>query len=266
MLPIRDDNPSVLTPVTTIALITLNVIAWLRLQGMGLEPALSESVCRFAVVPGDILGTLPPGTQFPVGLETACQIGSEAAYYTMFTSMFMHGGWLHLIGNMWFLWIFGNNVEDAMGHVRFALFYLLCGLGATALQLALTQDAAIPMVGASGAIGGVMGAYVLLYPRVQVHLLIVFGFFVTTVAVPAILMLGYWFLLQLFGGFASVAGQGGVAFWAHVGGFVAGVVLIFVFRKQELLERHPYYGWRKPSPHRHWQRLRRQDKEWRDWS
>lgn len=256
MFPIRDDNPSILTPYTTICLILLNSIAWIALQGMGAEPALSGSICRFGLVPGDLLGTLPAGTRFAVGPGTSCVIAPGNGVITLLTSMFMHGGWLHIIGNMWFLWIFGNNVEDSMGHGRFLVFYLLCGLAAAGLQILLTNNPAVPMVGASGAIGGVMGAYILLYPRVHVHLLIFLGFFVTTVAVPAVFMLGYWFLLQLFGGFASAASQGGgVAFWAHVGGFVAGALLVLLFRNKQLLRRHPYHGWKKRSPHRNWRRI-----------
>ena len=134
MFPLRDDNPSILTPFSTVSLIVLNCLAWILLQGMGSEPALSTSVCRFALVPGDLLGTLPPGSSFPVGPDRVCQISSSQAWYTLFSSMFMHGGWLHLIGNMWFLWIFGNNVEDAMGHPRFAAFYFVCGIAAVMAQ------------------------------------------------------------------------------------------------------------------------------------
>jgi len=263
MFPIRDDNPSVLTPYTTIILITLNGIAWLLLQGLGTEPALSSSVCRFALVPGDLLGTMAPGSNFPVGPQAICQTGTSPAWYTLFSSMFMHGSWLHLLGNMWFLWIFGNNVEDAMGHGRFILFYLLCGLAAAALQLMFTSNPEIPMVGASGAIGGVMGAFILLYPRVQVHMLVILGFFVTTIAVPAVLMLGYWFLLQLLGGFTSVTSQGGgVAFWAHIGGFVAGAGLVYAFRNPRLMAKHPFHGWKSRSPHQHWQRVSRRKGRW----
>jgi membrane associated rhomboid family serine protease len=153
--------------------------------------------------------------------------------------MFLHGGWLHLIGNMWFLWVFGNNVEDSMGHLRYVAFYLLCGLGAAAVQSFLDPASPIPMVGASGAISGVMGAYVLLYPRVQVHMLVVLVVFITRIRVPAFLMLGYWFLLQLLGGAAPAGSEGGgVAFWAHVGGFLAGAALIPLFRDRELVARH----------------------------
>jgi membrane associated rhomboid family serine protease len=171
--------------------------------------------------------------------------------------MFMHGGWFHLIGNMWFLWIFGNNVEDSMGHLRFAVFYLLCGLAAAAGQILADPDSVVPMVGASGAIGGVMGAYIVLFPRVNVHMLLILGFFVTTIAVPAVFMLGYWLLLQLVGGFFAIGAEsGGTAFWAHVGGFTAGTVLVFLFRNPALLRRHPYYGWKQRSaPGRSWRRV-----------
>ena len=153
--------------------------------------------------------------------------------------MFLHGGWFHLIGNMWFLWVFGDNVEDSMGAARFAVFYLLCGFAALAAQAVRTRRARIPMVGASGAIGGVMGAYARLYPRAPVHLLLVFFVFVQRTVVPAFLMLGYWFLLQILGGIPALAAEaGGVAFWAHVGGFVAGVVLVSVFTKPERVEAH----------------------------
>jgi membrane associated rhomboid family serine protease len=169
----------------------------------------------------------------------------------------MHGSWFHIISNMWFLWIFGNNVEDSMGHLRFVLFYLLCGVAAALLQIFSNPASAVPMVGASGAIGGIMGAYVLLFPRVHVHLLIFLGFFVTTIAVPAFLMLGYWFILQLIGGFGAAGGEGGVAFWAHVGGFVAGALLVLLFRNKRLLAKHPYHGWHSRSPTRSWRKIGR---------
>jgi membrane associated rhomboid family serine protease len=151
--------------------------------------------------------------------------------------MFLHGGWFHLIGNMWFLWVFGNNVEDSMGRVRYLVFYLLCGLAAAASQTLVNPGSAIPMVGASGAISGVMGAYIVLYPRVRVHMLVFLGIFITRIVVPAYLMLGYWFLLQIIGG-GLASGEGGVAFWAHAGGFVTGALLIYVFRDPELVTRH----------------------------
>ena len=178
MFPIRDDNPHFLTPYATYGIIALNAVAWIVLQGMGTEPLLANTVCRLGLIPGELLQSVPIGTRFQAGPQTVCVIGDTSAWYTTITSMFMHGGWFHVIGNMWFLWIFGNNVEDAMGHSRFVVFYLLCGLAAAALQIATNPESAVPMVGASGAIGGVMGAYILLYPRVNVHMLFFFGFFV----------------------------------------------------------------------------------------
>jgi len=258
VFPIRDDNPHFLTPIVTYGLIAANVLAWVLLQGLGVEPQLSVSVCRLGLIPGELLQTAV-GARFPIDENTVCIVGDESAWYTLLTSMFMHGGWMHLIGNMWFLWIFGNNVEDAMGHLRFVVFYLLCGIAAALLQAAFDAASVIPMVGASGAIGGVMGAYVMMYPRVHVHLFVFLGFYATTMAVPAYFMLGYWFLLQVLSGTMAVGAQGGgVAFWAHVGGFVAGVLLCFVFRNREMLARHPYYGWRqKSSPTQNWHRVRR---------
>jgi membrane associated rhomboid family serine protease len=165
-------------------------------------------------------------------------IGAERTWFAPLTSMFLHGGWFHLIGNMWFLWVFGNNVEDSMGHVRFLAFYLLCGVAAAATQTFMNPSSPIPMVGASGAISGVMGAYIVLYPRVRVHMLVFLGIFITRIVVPAYLMLGYWFVLQLLGGGLASEEGGGVAFWAHAGGFLAGAILIHVFRDPELVEKH----------------------------
>ena len=258
MFPIRDDNPHFLVPYVTFGIIALNVLAWVFAQGMGTEPALSKSVCLLGLTPGELLNTLPAGTRFQVGPNTYCVLTGSSSFHTLVTSMFMHGGWMHIIGNMWFLWIFGNNVEDSMGHVRFALFYVLCGLVAAAGQILSNPDAAVPMVGASGAIGGVMGAYIVLYPRVHVHMLVFLGFFITTFAVPAVFMLGYWFLLQLIGGVGAIGARGGgTAFWAHVGGFVAGALLVWIFKNPELLNRHPYHGWnQKESPTQTWRRIR----------
>ena len=256
MFPLRDDNPHFLTPIVTYALIAANVLAWALLQGFGTEPALSRSVCELGLTPGELLQTAAAGARVPVSETAVCIVTDMPSWFTPLTSMFMHGSWMHLIGNMWFLWIFGNNVEDSMGHARFVVFYLLCGFAAAAAQTLADPDSIIPMVGASGAIGGVMGAYVVLYPRVKVHMLVFLGFFVTTIAVPAVFMLGYWFALQLLSGALSSAVEGGVAFWAHVGGFVAGAVLVLLFRNPRLLERHPYYGMQRASPTRSWRRTR----------
>jgi membrane associated rhomboid family serine protease len=258
MIPIRDDNPQFLTPVGTYAIIVLNALVWVFVQGFGSTLPLVQSICSFGLVPARLLQALPAGATVPLGEGLVCQL-SGPAWYTAITSMFMHGGWMHIIGNMWFLWLFGNNVEDAMGTARFIIFYLVCGLAAAGLQVAMSPDSIVPMVGASGAIGGVMGAYIVLYPRVNVHMLIFLGFFVTTVAVPAVFMLAYWLLIQLISGVFSLgAERGGVAFWAHVGGFAGGMALIFLFRDQTLLARHPYYGWGQArSPTKSWHRINR---------
>ncbi len=250
MFPIRDDNPHFLTPLVTWSIIGLNVAAWVFVQGLGTDPALGTSICNLGLIPGEVLQTVQPGTSFPISQTLLCIVDPEPNWLTPVTSMFLHGGWFHILGNMWFLWIFGNNVEDSMGHGRFVVFYLLCGLAAAFAQVISSPASPVPMVGASGAIGGVMGAYVVLYPRVHVTLLIVLGFYVTTVVVPASFMLGYWFLIQLVGGAFAPAEGGGVAFWAHVGGFAAGAALVFLFRNPKLVARHPYYGMRHPGPQR----------------
>jgi membrane associated rhomboid family serine protease len=239
MFPYRDDNPTLSTPVVTVVLILANTLVWILYQGMGAEPNLSKSVCELGLIPGELLGRVAEGTTVRLSPTAVCVLGGEPHWYTPLTSMFMHGGWLHLIGNMWFLWLFGNNVEDSMGRARYLVFYLLAGFAAAFLQTFINPSSIVPMVGASGAISGVMGAYVVLYPRVSVHMLIFLGIFVTRIVVPAYLMLGYWFLLQLLGGLPGLGMEGGgVAFFAHVGGFLAGVGLIYVFKDDQLVAQH----------------------------
>jgi membrane associated rhomboid family serine protease len=244
MFPLSDDNPHFLAPITTCVLITLNVLAWIFVQRLGSDSGLGASICALGLVPGELLRTLAPGTRLEIVPGTYCVLSASANWFTPVTHMFLHGGWLHLIGNMWFLWIFGGNVEDSMGHGRFIAFYLLCGLVAAATQIYVNPRSEIPMVGASGAIGGVMGAYILLYPWVQVKMLLFFGFFWKTFTMSAVWMLGYWFVVQLVGGVGAIGARGGgVAFWAHVGGFAAGALLVLLFRDPELVARHPNYGW-----------------------
>jgi membrane associated rhomboid family serine protease len=233
LFPISDDNPRVRFPLATVAIIVLNALVWVGMQGLGQDQALAASLCHYALIPGELLGHASAGTTLPVGHGLVCELPGTPRPITIFTSMFMHGGWFHIIGNMWFLWVFGDNVEDEMGSIRFSLFYLLCGLAAAVSQMVVNPTSLIPMVGASGAIGGVMGAYALLFPRVRVRLLVILGVYVTTFAVPAIYMLGYWFLLQLVQGFVTIGtDEGGVAFWAHMGGFAAGLGLVWVFRRR----------------------------------
>lgn len=241
MIPIRDDNPQVAMPIATYTLIALNVAAWFLLQGFGGESTLNASVCDFGLIPGDIFSD--------AGGRRYCR--DEGQVTGLLTHMFMHGSWMHIIGNMWFLWIFGDNVEDSMGSVRFALFYLFAGFAAAAAQIFSGPSSLVPMVGASGAIGGVMGAYIVLYPRVKVHMLV----FIMVFRVPAIAMLGYWMVMQILGGVSSIGvSGGGTAFWAHVGGFAAGAALVLIFKDEELLITHPYHGWRqKEDPANIWQ-------------
>ena len=241
MFPIKDDNPQLQTPFVTYGIICLNLLVWSTLQGLGSYPMLGQSVCQFGLIPADLFNNFTYDTsQWP------CPPDQGVGWAGFISSMFMHGSWMHLLGNLWFLWVFGDNVEDAMGHKRFALFYLLCGLAAASTQVVANTLSAIPMVGASGAIGGVMGAYIMLYPRVKVHMLFVMVIFITTIRVPAALMLAYWAFVQFAGGLSSLGSTGGgVAFWAHIGGFIAGAILVFAFKDQQLLTRHPYYGWRE---------------------
>jgi membrane associated rhomboid family serine protease len=245
MFPYRDENMTQRPAIVTMAVIAANVGAWLLLQGAGQTLPLLASVCNFGLIPGELTGLLPPGTSFPLGEGLACVTDPGMQSANLITSMFMHGSWMHLIGNMWFLWIFGNNIEDSMGGTRFLVFYVLCGLGAALLQVFVSPASGVPMVGASGAISGVMGAYLILFPHVRVFAMVPLGFMMTSIALPAWSMLAYWFFLQFIGGVADFSGEGGgVAFWAHVGGFVAGVVLIKLFVRRDYLAEHNAHHWR----------------------
>jgi rhomboid family protein len=212
MIPLRDVIPSRTTPYITITIITLNALAWLY------EVSLPEDLLnRFLFVYGVVPAAFAPAT--------------------LITSMFLHGSWWHVIGNMWYLWIFGDNVEDRVGHGRFIVFYLLCGIVAALGQVAMDPTSRLPTIGASGAIAGVMGAYFVLYPQSRVLTLIPW-IFIQVVEMPAIVLLGFWFLMQLFSAgavavTAATHGSGGVAFAAHVVGFVTGMVGVFAFRKRE---------------------------------
>lgn len=230
MFPLRDDNPTLRRSVVTFLIVIINALVWVVVQGLGTDPTLVRSVCSYGLIPGELLGSVPEGTRIPLGHSLSYVIGGTPHWLTLVTHMFMHGGWFHIIGNMWFLWVFGDNVEDAMGRIRFVFFYLLCGLAAAGAQMLSSPSSPVPMVGASGAIGGVMGAYAVLYPQAGVHVLLFLGIFIQRVILPAWLMLGYWFLLQFLGALPSVAGSGGgVAFWAHIGGFGAGILLLPLF-------------------------------------
>ncbi|HEX6212416.1 MAG TPA: rhomboid family intramembrane serine protease [Methylomirabilota bacterium] len=246
MIPYHDENDTQRTAYVTLVFIALCVFAWIFVQGAGGEVALATSVCNLGLIPGELTGMVPPGASFPLTDRLVCVVDPGRQATNVVTSMFLHGSWMHLIGNMWFLWLFGNNVEDSMTRPRFLAFYLLCGLAAALLQVVFQPDSIVPMVGASGAISGVMGAYLVLYPRVRVFTMVPLGFFLTSVALPAWVMLIYWMFLQLVGGLTSIGGgeEGGVAFWAHVGGFVAGVVLVKLFSRPDHVVAHQSQHWR----------------------
>ena len=221
MLPFRDHNPSHSFPLVTILLIVLNVTVFVYMVLLQISDSelLHTFIKQAAAIPYQLTTgkDLPPPSLQPV-------------YLTIFTAMFMHGGWLHLGGNMLYLWIFGNNIEDNMGSARFLLFYLLCGVIATLVHVASEPFSKIPSLGASGAIAGVLGAYLVRFPRAQVDTCLFF-IFITVIRLPAFIVLAGWFLLQFLQGIASLSGAsgGGVAFWAHIGGFLAGMVLVLVF-------------------------------------
>jgi membrane associated rhomboid family serine protease len=246
MFPYHDENETQRPPYITMALIALNVVAWLFVQGAGATVPLATSVCNLGLIPAELTASLPPGARFPMGGRLVCVTDPGRQTIHLLTSMFLHGSWMHLLGNMWFLWLFGNNIEDAMTRPRYVAFYLLSGLSAALAQVAADPASAVPMVGASGAISGVMGAYLVLFPRVKVFTLVPLGFYATSVALPAWAMLIYWAFLQMVGGVTSIFDEqtGGVAFWAHLGGFLAGVVLVKVFERRDRLTAHKSHHWR----------------------
>ena len=246
MLPYHDENQTERPAYVTVALIALNVFAWLFLQGAGSEQALLSSVCNLGLIAGELTMSVPVGAGFEMGDNLVCLTDPGPQIAHVFTSMFLHGSWMHLLGNMWFLWLFGNNIEDSMTRGRFLAFYLLCGIAAALLQVATDPASVVPMVGASGAISGIMGAYLVLYPRVRVFTFVPLGFMMTSVALPAWVMLLYWAGIQFLSGVMTTGGEstGGVAFWAHIGGFVAGVVLVKLFARRDRLEAHQHAHWR----------------------
>lgn len=221
MIPLRDDNPASSRPLVTYVIIVICVLVTLYMSTLGEGSASwNRFVFRYGAIPGEIMG------------QGGVAVADE--YPTLITSMFLHGGWIHLAGNMLYLWIFGDNVEDLFGHLGFLIFYIVTGIAAVLTHILLDPNSSVPLVGASGAISGVLGAYLVLFPRARILSLIPFGFFSRFVHIPAIYFLPIWFVIQLISGLGSVvAGQAeGVAWWAHVGGFIAGVVLAFVFARR----------------------------------
>jgi len=244
MIPIGDDNPTVRVPVVTIFLIVAMFAVWVLVQGAGTdEGLLAASVCNLGMVPGELTGLAPLGSGVPIGRDLACVIDNHGInLLTPVLSMFLHGGWMHIIGNALFLWVFGNNIEDVVGRRRFLAFYLICGLAAAAAHVLVDPRSPVPTVGASGAVSGVMGAYLVLFPKVRVRMLFWFIIILKVIPLPAWLVLLYWFGLQLLSGIPELLSPspeiaGGVAVWAHVGGFLAGVLLVKAFMNPKLLQR-----------------------------
>ena len=207
--PYKDDNPRILFPFVTYTIIGINSLVF---------------IYQYFILPPDLLGPI---------ISTYALTPADPSVFTVFTSMFMHGGLMHIIFNMWFLWIFGDNIESVLGHKRFVLFYLLCGVGAALLQIQINTGSQIPMVGASGAIAGVLGAYLFRFPRATVHVLVILIIFITFIRVPAMVVIGFWFLSNLTAGPGTLGIEetGGTAWFAHLGGFVSGVVLNQIFKQ-----------------------------------
>ncbi len=240
MIPISDENPTLHPPVMTWALLGAMFAVWLTTQGAGLdEVKLATSICNYGMIPGELTHRAALGTSVPIAPHLACLVDNDAINkFTPLTSMFLHGGWGPSLGTALFFWVFGNNIEDSMGSARFLAFYLICGFAAAAAHV-LTQPASpVPTVGASGAISGVLGAYLILYPRVRVRMLFIFIIIFKIIPVPAWLVLIWWFAIQLITALPSLSQvnpdvSGGVAVWAHVGGFITGMLLIKVFEKPD---------------------------------
>lgn len=233
MIPLRDKNPSGKFPLVTFVLIVINVLVFI--YQLSLRETLRPFIHRYALVPANI---------FFFGKTPGISI--KHTFLPFLTSMFLHGGWLHVIGNMWYLWIFGDKIEDRLGHVRFFIFYLVCGIGAAAAHVILNPNSTVPCVGASGAIAGVLGAYLISFPFARVVTLVPIFFYLTVIEIPAVILLVFWFVLQFFSGTLSIAataqpGSGGVAWWAHVGGFIIGMILISLLPKRKGFQRRGSY-------------------------
>ncbi|MFH1011362.1 MAG: rhomboid family intramembrane serine protease [bacterium] len=219
MIPIRAENPTRRKPILTVALIAVNIVVFIYQTTLGSDRAV-DFVMAYGAIPAVLAFDFHALPALP------------QSWITLITSMFVHAGLLHLAGNMLYLWIFGNNIEDYLGRFRFILFYLISGIAAALTHAIVFSDSLAPMVGASGAISGILGAYLVTYPKARVVVLVWFLLFLRFVRIPAILVLGLWFLLQLHGGFGSLVGQEeGIAFFAHIGGFVAGILLVQIFRR-----------------------------------
>ena len=223
MFPLSDDNPRNITPYVSWTLIGLCFAVFIWQMSLSAHEA-RVSIYQFGMIPARLVF----GVEMPDGL------GEVPAFATILTSMFMHGDLLHLIGNMLFLWIFGDNIEDSMGHAKFLAFYIICGIAAALIQSALAPDSTIPMIGASGAISGLLGAYILLHPYATVRVLFLIIILPIVIRIPAMIVLGLWFAGQIYSAAITPLDQPGIAFWAHVGGFAAGLILVGIFKHQDI--------------------------------
>ncbi|HXA05186.1 MAG TPA: rhomboid family intramembrane serine protease [Bryobacteraceae bacterium] len=225
MFPLRDTQPSYSRPLVTVLIIILNVVVFLHEFSLD-EYSRNYFIAQYGLIPARF---------------------SLSHFWPVISSMFLHGGWMHIIGNMWFLWIFGDNVEDALGHFKYLVFYLLCGIAAGMTQVLFSAGSRLPMVGASGAIAGVMGAYLIKFPKSRIVTLVFIFIFFTTIEVPAGLMLAYWFFIQFFSGVGTIGyshvSQGGTAFFAHIGGFITGMILVGVMGTRQVYMRRRDASW-----------------------
>ena len=219
MIPLHDENPTGIVPVVTVAIIAVCVLVFLWQVSLGAQ-GFQATVYSLGAIPAVLLARV----------ALPAELAIVPAYLTAVTSMFLHGGFMHLAGNMLYLWIFGNNLEDVMGHLRFVIFYMLCGLAAVTGQVLQNPASQVPMIGASGAVSGVLGAYLLLYPRARVLVLVPFGFYTRMIYLPAGWVLGLWFVIQIFSSLGADPNGAGVAWFAHIGGFLAGIALIPLFK------------------------------------
>lgn len=244
MIPLGDEHPTLRPPVMTYAILAALVGTWVFVQGAGFnEQQLAASICNLGMVPGEVTHQATLGTGVPLGNGMACIIDNEPINaFTPLISMFLHGGWLHLLGNCLFFWVFGNNIEDSMGHLRFLVFYLVCGIAAAATHILMQPGSPVPTVGASGAISGILGAYLVLYPRVRVRMLFIFIVFFKVIPIPAWAVLLWWFAWQVLSALPEMMSvrpeiSSGVAVWAHIGGFITGLVLVKFFENPNLVAR-----------------------------
>jgi len=242
MIPLSDDNPTLRTPIMTWLILAAMFAVWLVVQGGGLpgnDLRLVTSLCNYGMVPAELTHGAPVGLTVPIAPGLGCAIDREPInIFTPLISMFLHGGWGHLLGNALFFWVFGNNIEDSMGDVRFLVFYLILRLAAAGTHILLQPASPVPTVGASGAISGVLGAYFVLYPKVRINMLFYFLIFFKVIPIPAWLVLIYWFGVQVLTAYMSPVRtevSGGVAVWAHIGGFIAGMLLVKIFEDRRLV-------------------------------